>query len=87
MREEDVTQGNSKKIFNKSSRLNARMYAFSNRVISTLDNLQEWLVNADKVEMFQSRLSKVWRDQKQKLNYRANSISTTRTLVCISSFL
>lgn len=80
MREDNTTRGNSKKIFKTGTRLNIRKYAFSNRVVNSWNDLPEWVVDAESVEKFESRLDKVWRGQEQKFNYKADitTIASTR---------
>ena len=77
LREDSATRGNSRKIFKTRARLNLRKNAFSNRVVNNWNVLPEWVVNAETVEMFESRLDKEWNGQELKYNYRAN-IATTR---------
>ena len=72
MREDDVTRGNTKKIFKRRSRLNLRKYSFPNRVVDKWNDLPEWVVNADTVEKFEHQLDKVWSGQEQRFSYRAH---------------
>lgn len=77
MREENVTRGNTRKIFKTRARLNLRKYSFSIRVVNNWNELPEWVVNADNIEKFEVYLDKFWKDQEQKFNHRAQ-ISSVR---------
>lgn len=80
MREDTATRGNSKKIFKTGTRVNSRKNVFSNRVVNNWNDLPEWVVSAETLVKFESHLDKVWKDQEQKFNYKAQitTITTTR---------
>lgn len=80
MRENDMTRGNSKKIFKSRARLNLRKYSFPHRVVNNWNALPEWVVNSKTVFQFESGLNKVWGGQEPKYNYRALSSKLTRLL-------
>ena len=71
MRDENITRGNTKKIFKTRARLDVRKMSFTNRVVNDWNDMPEWVVNADSVEKFERRLDKHWADQERKYNHRA----------------
>ena len=77
MRNNDVTRGNTKKIFKARSRLNTRKYTFLSRVVNNWNELPESVVKAETIPIFESRLDKVWKGQAQRYDYKAD-ITTTR---------
>lgn len=82
-RGDSVTRGNSKKIYKKRPRLNIRKMSFTQRVVNNWNDLPEWVISAETVEQFESRLDKFWKHQERKYNYRA-PINTTRSQQVIS---
>lgn len=54
---------------------------FSNRIVNNWNNLLEWVVSAETVKTFQSRLDQMWKDQEQTFNYEAQlaTRATTQT--------
>ncbi len=77
MREDTTTRGNTMKIYKRRARLDVRKFSFPNRVVNNWNELPEWVVSAETVKSFESRLDKFWEGQDQRFNYRANI--TTRS--------
>lgn len=71
LREENISRGNSLKLFKKRSRLDVRKHAFPCRVIDNWNQLSEWVVGAKSIKQFEGRLDKFWINQELKYNYKA----------------
>ena len=79
MRAENVTRGNGMKIFKSRARLDIRKYSFNHRVVNNWNDLPNWVVAADTVQCFESRLDRFWRNQDQRYIYRAQIQTTTHS--------
>lgn len=71
LREENISRGNSLKLFKTRARLDVRKHAFSCRVTNTWNQLPEWVIGAKSVNQFEGKLDKFWQGQELKYNYRA----------------
>ena len=73
------TRSNTKKIFNKYSRLDIRKYNFNFRVVNDWNSLLDWVVNDSNVLNFERKLDKFWKTQGRKFNYKSQIVFTTTT--------
>ncbi|XP_076047673.1 uncharacterized protein LOC143029119 [Oratosquilla oratoria] len=71
LREENISRGNSLKLFKTRSRLDVRKYAFPCRVVNNWNQLPEWLIAAKSVNQYEGRLDKFWQNQELKYDYKA----------------
>jgi len=65
------TRGHSYKLFKKRANTNPRKYSFTHRVINPWNSLPEWVVEAQNVKQFETRLDRFWVDHPCKYDFTA----------------
>ena len=83
-REEDITRGNSYKLYKSRIRLNIKKNSSSSRVIDSWNSLPECVIQATTIQDFEKRLDSHWNNQDRKFDYRT-PICLTRGLQCQSN--
>ena len=66
-----LTRGHRFKLFHLHVHYDSRKYFFVNRIISLWNNLPDYVVTADTVNSFKSRLDKHWVAQECKFKWKA----------------
>ena len=81
--ERSHTRGNKYKLLKKSSHYDVRKYSFTARVVNIWNSLPDYIVDADSVHTFKSRLDKFWLDQPVMFDWKADLTGTgNRSFKC-----
>ena len=64
------TRGHSLKLFAQHSKTEIRRNCFAVRVVAPWNSLPEFVVSSTNVQMFESRLDKVWSNQPVRFCYK-----------------
>ena len=65
-------------------RYDVRKYSFCYRVVNVRNSLPDYVVEADSVNSFKSRLDKYWANQEFVANFNSSLLGTDRGLpVCV----
>jgi len=77
------TRGNKFKLQKDMCRYDIRKYSFCYWVINVWNNLQDYVIQADSVNSFKSRLNKYWANQEFVFNFNSELIGTGGLPVCM----
>ena len=71
-----ITRGNKYKLLNQSFHYDVPKYSFTPRIVNTWNNLPDYFVNVDSMEVFKKYLDKFWSSQPVKFDWRATLTGT-----------
>ena len=66
-----TTRGNDFKLNKIHAKYDLRKYFFTNRVVNIWNSLPNYVITAESVNSFKSRLDKFWKHQELMYNYRS----------------
>ncbi|WAR18399.1 hypothetical protein MAR_000237, partial [Mya arenaria] len=80
------TRGHNLKLFKPKARKSLRQISFSNRIVSTWNNLPRELVNTTSVNAFKAGLDKLWKNKRRRRTYRRSSLKGFTSLLGLKKF-
>jgi len=66
-----VTRGNKFKLYNQTFIHNFRKYFFSARIVNIWNNLPNWVVDVQSVDLFKVLLDRFWAEQKVMYDWKS----------------
>ena len=66
------TRGNDLKLFHNRSKLDVKKYSFSSRIVNLWNNLPNYVVLSENINIFKNNLDKLWASQDLYYNWEAD---------------
>ena len=79
-----VTRGNDQRLKKSHVKYDLCKYCFTNRVFNKWNSLPNWVVSANTINTFKSRLDKFWQNQDIVYNFRAQLEGTGSRTVLVN---
>ena len=72
----NITRGNDSKLNKISAKYDLRRYFFTKKVVNIWNSLPNYVITAESVNSFKSRLDKFWQHQELMYNYGSELYGT-----------